>query len=262
MHHFVVPPKAICGETVAFPPDQGRQIARVLRLRSGDEVIVLDGRGGQYRARLVVHGTRASGTLLGPATECHEPRLRVTLLVAPPRGERWEWLLQKGTEIGVAHFVPVVARHSQPGTATVKPRHHVIVREAAEQCRRLLVPPIAAPQPLAVAACAAACTNDAATILLWEGAQDCPLPEALRPALEHGITDVRLIIGPEGGWHPDEVALAQGLGIPLAGLGPLILRTETAGPVAAAIALALDGARANDASPAPNDYVRIAHLGH
>jgi 16S rRNA (uracil1498-N3)-methyltransferase len=56
---------------------------------------------------------------------------------------------------------------------------------------------------------------------------------------------VRLIIGPEGGWHPDEVALAQGLGIPLAGLGPLILRTETAGTVAAAIALALDGARAN-----------------
>jgi 16S rRNA (uracil1498-N3)-methyltransferase len=252
MHHFVVPPEALCGDTVAFPPDQGHQIARVLRLRSGDEVIVLDGRGGQYRTRLVVHGARASGTLLGPATECHEPRLRVTLLVAPPRGERWEWLLQKGTEVGVAHFVPVIARYSQPGTATVKPRHHVIVREAAEQCRRLLVPSIAAPQPLAVAARAAAGTNDAATILLWEGARDCPLPEALRPALEQGITDVRLIIGPEGGLHPAEVALAQRLGIPPAGLGPLILRTETAGPVAAAIALALDGERAKASALATN----------
>jgi hypothetical protein len=58
------------------------------------------------------------------------------------------------------------------------------------------------------------------------------------------------------------VALAQGLGIPLAGLGPLILRTETAGPVAAAIALALDGERANDSLLATNGDVRIAHLGH
>src|SRR5437763_9272551 len=205
MHHFVVPPEAICGETVALPPDQGHQIARVLRLRSGDDVIMLDGRGGQYRMRLVVHGVRVSGTLLGPATECHEPRLRVTLLVAPPRGERWEWLLQKGTEIGVAHFVPVVARYSQPGTATVKPRHHAIVREAAEQCRRLLVPSIAAPQPLAVAARAAAGNNDATTVLVWEGARDWPLPEALRPAVERGISDVRVIIGPEGGLQPDEV---------------------------------------------------------
>src|SRR5437588_6943460 len=208
MHHFVVPPGSLCGDTVAFSPDQGHQIARVLRLRSGDEVIVLDGRGGQYRTRLVVHGTRASGTLLGPATGCHGPRLRVTVLVAQPRGERWEWLLQKGTEIGVAQFMPVVAHYAQPGTAAVKPRHHVIVREAAEQCRRLLVPSIAVPQPLAVAVRAASGTNEATTVLLWEGARACPLPEALRPALEHGITDVRLIIGPEGGLHPDEVALA------------------------------------------------------
>jgi 16S rRNA (uracil1498-N3)-methyltransferase len=239
MHHFVVPPEAIHGDSVTFAPDQGRQIARVLRLRSGDEVVVLDGQGRQYRARLLVQGAAASGTLLGPAAECHEPRLRVTLLVAPPRGERWDWLLQKGTEIGMAHFVPVVARYSQPGTATVKARHYAIVREAAEQCRRLLVPSIAAPQPLAVAARAAAGTSDAATVLVWEGTRERRLSHVLRPALERGITDVRLIIGPEGGFHRDEVALARELGIAPAGLGPLILRTETAGLVAAAIALAL-----------------------
>src|SRR5215472_4371289 len=104
MHHFVLPPEAICGDTVTFPPAHGHQIARVLRLRSGDEVVVLDGQGGQYCTRLMVQGATVFGMLLGPATECHEPRLRVTLLVAPSKGERWEWLLQKGTEIRVAHF--------------------------------------------------------------------------------------------------------------------------------------------------------------
>lgn len=240
MHHFVVPPQAIDGAAVGFTPAQSHQIARVLRLRSGDEVVALDGCGAQYRVRLAVGGGGVRGEIVGPAAECHEPRLRVALLAAPPRGERWEWLLQKGTEVGVARFVPLVARYSQPGTATVKPRHREIVREAAEQCRRLLVPEIAEPCPLPAVLRDAARTRDAVTVLLWEGAREPHLGAALRPALARGIVDVRLTLGPEGGLHPDEVALARELELTIAGLGPLILRAETAGLVAAAIALAMD----------------------
>lgn len=241
MQHFVVSPAAIAGTTVAFSPAQWRQMARVLRLRDGDTVVVLDGQGAQYVVRLAVAGGRVEGEILAPASVCHEPRLRVTLLVAPPRGERWEWLLQKGTEIGVARFAPVVARYSQPGTAMVKPRHREIVREATEQCRRLLLPQINEPQPLAQALAASAGPDDTTTVLLWEGAAEPHLTAALRPALARGVAGVHLVIGPEGGFHADEVALARKVGVTIASLGPLILRSETAGLVAATIALSLDG---------------------
>lgn len=72
---------------------------------------------------------------------------------------------------------------------------------------------------------------------MWEGAGEPSLAATLHPALQSGAGDLRLVIGPEGGFHPDEVALARELGVPLAGLGPLVLRTETAGIVAATIAL-------------------------
>ena len=241
MQHFVVPPTSVAGDAVAFSTAQARQIARVLRLRSGDRVVALDGQGAQYLVELEVAADAVAGRIVAPATACHEPRLRVTLLAAPPKGERWEWLLQKGTEVGVACFAPVVARYAQPGTTTVKPRHHEIVREATEQCRRLLLPHIAEPRPLPEALRDAAHDRAATTVLLWEGTDEPLLAEALRPALAAGIADVRLVVGPEGGFHRDEVALARELGIAVAGLGPLILRAETAGLVAAAIALSCDG---------------------
>jgi len=237
MQHFVVPPDAIEGHAVLFSADQARQITRVLRLHDSDEVVVLDGVGAQSRARLVVEGRGVCGEVIEPAADCHEPARRVTLLVAPPKGERWEWLLQKGAELGVAAFAPVVARYSQPGTTVVKPRHREIVREATEQCRRLLVPRIEEPRPFAAALETAVRRAHSATILLWEEAGASDLAATIRSTLQSGDDDVTLVIGPEGGFHPDEVTLARELGVSLAGLGPLILRTETAAIVAAALTL-------------------------
>ena len=237
MHHFVIAPDQLDGAAVQFSPAQSRQIARVLRLRDGDEVVALDGRGAQYHVCLHIANSAVRGHIVGPASACREPVRRVTLLAAPPRGERWEWLLQKCTEVGVARFEPVLTRYVQTGAAAVKPRHREIVREAVEQCRRLLVPAIAAPRPLEQALHEATRTPHAVTVLLWEGAPELGLPEALRPAIERGVRDVFLVIGPEGGFHPDEVALARECGAAIAGLGPLILRAETAAVVAAALAI-------------------------
>ncbi len=237
MHHFVIAPSQIDGDAVRFSPAQSHQIARVLRLRDGDEAVALDGRGAQYVVRLRIAGATVVGDVVGPADACREPDRRVTLLAAPPRGERWEWLLQKCTEVGVARFVPVLIRYVQAGAATVKPRHREIVREATEQCRRLLMPEIAASRPLEQALCEATQTPGAMTVLLWEGAPDVGLCEALRPAVARGVREIFLVIGPEGGFHPDEVTLARECGAAVAGLGPLILRAETAAVVAAALAL-------------------------
>jgi 16S rRNA (uracil1498-N3)-methyltransferase len=236
VHHFVVDPGAIVGSEVRFSPAQSHQIRRVLRLHGADEVVVLDGRGAQYRVRLTAGKAEVAGEIVAPASVCREPRRRVTLLAAPPRGERWEWLLQKGTEIGVSRFVPLIARYSQPGSTTIRPRHHEIVREAVEQCRRLLVPEIAEPRPFAQALRTAANTTGM-TILLWEehGADTLAALLGSRPGNEP--EEISLIVGPEGGLHLDEVALARELGIAVAGLGPLTLRSETAALVAAALAL-------------------------
>lgn len=236
MHHFVVEAGAIDGTVVRFSPAQRHQITRVLRLRDGDEVVALDGRGAQHRVRLIAGKTQVAGEIVAPASACHEPERRVALLVAPPRGERWAWLLQKGTEIGVARFVPLSTRYSQPGSTTIRPRHHEIVREAVEQCRLLLMPEIATPQPFAQALRAAA-NAAGTTIVLWEGHGDDTLAAVLGAGSADKAAEVRLVVGPEGGFHPDEVALARELGIAVAGLGPLILRSETAALVAAAIAL-------------------------
>jgi 16S rRNA (uracil1498-N3)-methyltransferase len=238
-HHFIVPSLDAVSARVALTAQQSHHITRVLRLRAGDEIVVLDGRGAQWRARLRLDGTSAWGEIVGPAHDCHEPRLHVTLMAGPPRGAAWEWLLQKGTEVGVARFVPLVTRYTQPGAATVKPRHHEIVREATEQCRRLLLPEIAPPRPFAEALAEAAGRPDTATVLLWEGEPATPLVAELRPALARGCSEIVLVAGPEGGFHPDEAALASALGVPTASLGPLTLRAETAGIVGAAIALSL-----------------------
>ena len=242
MQHFVVPQESIRADSVTFSPAQTHQITRVLRLRDGDAVIVLDGQGAQYRVQLAIDGREARGEIVGPAAACHEPERRVTLLVAPPKGERWEWLLQKCTEIGVARFIPLITRYTQPGAATLKPRHRDTVREAVEQCRRLLLPVIEEPQSFAQALIGMAHEGTMATLLLWEGAREQSLGAALHAALALGVSDLRFIIGPEGGFHQDEVALARNLGIPIAGLGPTILRTETAAIVAATIALTADSA--------------------
>ena len=132
-----------------------------------------------------------------------------------------------------------MARYSQPGTAVVKPRHREIVREATEQCRRLLVPPIEEPRPLADALTTPR-ARDGATSLLWEdaGGEDrLGLAAMLRARRQKDEGEIQVVVGPEGGFPPDEVALARALGVSLAGLGPLILRTETAALVAAALAL-------------------------
>lgn len=205
----------------------------MLRLRDSDEVIALDGVGAQYHVRLAIEGKQVRGKVVAPATARHEPERRVAL----PKGERWEWLPRKGTEIGVARFVPVVARYSQSGTAVIRPRHREVVREATKQCRRLLVPPIEEPRPFADVLTSATRAADTSIVLLWEGAGESNLTEALHTAKERSMGYMQILVGPEGGFHPDEVALARDVGVPLAGLGPLIPRTETAAFIAAALAL-------------------------
>lgn len=231
MHRFFVSPSHISGNAVSFPQDLSRQISRVLRMSPGDEVIVLDNTGGQYTVSLsAIAPTQTEGRITGRRAGCGEPAIRLTLYQAMIRPERFEWVLQKCTELGVSHFVPIVTRRTFHGQGSVSAnrmeRWRRIIREAAEQSGRSRLPELDNPQTLEDTLE----TAPRPVLMAWEGETQ----QSLKSTLEHwrdqtAVSDnVSIFIGPEGGFEWSEVKIAQGLGVETVGMGRRILRSETA----------------------------------
>lgn len=236
MHRFFVdtPLAGRVGEVVELPAAVAHQVGRVLRLRAGATIALLDGGGLAYPVHLTGSATGRVGA--GEPVE-GEPRVAITLYAAPLKGEHFPYTLQKATEIGAAAIVPIVTARTVAGEAggAKLERWRRIAREAAEQSGRGRVPPVAAPMPFA-AACAAL-TGPA--LIPWEGERARPLSAAVRDL--GPVATLGLFIGPEGGFADGEIAVAAAAGIAPVTLGPRILRAETAAAVAMALALAALG---------------------
>jgi 16S rRNA (uracil1498-N3)-methyltransferase len=235
-YRFFVPPGSFSGADVYLPDaDLARQLGRVLRLGPGDRVLMLDGQGDAYEVELTELGRdHVAGRVLRrePAAE---PVLDLTVYVALLRPERFEWVLQKCTELGARRFVPVHFARSLPADRAdgrKVERWQRIIREAAEQACRGRLPDLAAPLSFADA-CAGAGAADL-PLILWEGSAP-HLREALRRAGPPPAS-VAILSGPEGGITQEELTVATARGIMPASLGSRILRAETA-PIAAAAAI-------------------------
>ena len=218
LHRFFVPADEAIGDRFNMPPSIRHQVERVLRLRDGDQLILLTGDGREARCRL--EGGTCVEEERGAAGG--EPSHRLTVVQALLKGDGLEDVIQQGTEIGVAAFRLVVsdrciARDLSPRKLD---RLRTIARESAEQSERGAVPEVSGPEPLA-----AALTTGA--VLLAEREDGMRLRDLPPPAT--------VIIGPEGGFSPAELEAAEDGGVVLAGLGPRILRSRT---VAAAVAAA------------------------
>lgn len=245
LHRFFVDPTLLGGERVALSGPQAHQIGRVLRLKPGDRVVLLDGAGREYVVRLdEVRSSAVTGAVEAALTSRPEPSLTLTLYQALVPRDRFETVLQKGTEVGVSRFVPVWCERSiVPGgdriDAVRLDRWRRIVTEAAEQCERGIVPEIMAPARFAEALARA--EQDGPTLVAWEREQERSIGQGLAWALTDPATGracLNLFVGPEGGFSEAEIALAQQSGrVRTISLGPRILRTETAGPILAALAL-------------------------
>ena len=242
LHRFFVHPDVFSGDEVRLEGDLAHRLSRVLRLEAGAAVVLLDGSGLEYETRLNVVGPqRVTGTVLGRRPGRAEPRVRLVLYQSLVKGERFDWVLEKGTELGVAAFVPLLSRRNvvraAPGRQGRPERWHRVVREAAEQCGRCVLPEILSAKSLKEALSEAADLR----LLPWEGEEVLGLAAALRqarPALEAAERPtVAVLIGPEGGFAVEEVALARQSGVQVVSLGQRILRSETAGIVAAAAVL-------------------------
>ena len=223
--HLPSPP---AGDAAVLTGDEARHLARVLRARPGDEVVVFAGTGVEWPARVVAVGRDEVTLALGPPRP-DPPRVgpRLTLAVALPKGERQKWLVEKLTELGVARLVPLVTtRGVAEATDAARGRLERGVIEACKQCGRNRPMEIGPPRSL-VAALADMAAEDRAVVADPGGG---PL-EAGR--LAAGQAGVLAAVGPEGGFTAEELAAADRAGAIRASLGPHILRVETA-----AIALA------------------------
>lgn len=248
MHRFFVdtPLAGTEGQEVALPAAVARQVGRVLRLRPGATIELLDGEGSAFLVELMsLAADRAVGRVgMGRPVET-EPRLAVTLYAAPLKGDHWGYTLQKGTEIGAAAFVPILTERTVAGgeaSGSKLERWRRIAREAAEQTGRGRVPRVAEPLPFAEACARAAVAGPA--LIPWE--EEGERGRGLRTAIEElraagALTSLGLFIGPEGGFSAAEIATARAQGIASVTLGPRILRADTAAAVALALALSTAG---------------------
>jgi 16S rRNA (uracil1498-N3)-methyltransferase len=231
MNRFFIPPTQIHEQTVTFPEDLCHQILHVLRLKDGDSVKVLDNSGLVYTVRLGVDEGRKAvvGTVLDVAVSLSEPPVRVTLCCGLTQREKLEWILQKGTEVGVTDFRPFVSSRTLVQSTTLKEkrrnRWEAIIREAAEQSARGRLPRLHDPVPLQDIL-----ENNSMNVLslvAWEEAD--PETGSLAQVLKGFRGDsVQLLVGPEGGLSEEEVEAAREAGWQVVSLGPRILRMETA----------------------------------
>jgi 16S rRNA (uracil1498-N3)-methyltransferase len=208
----------------ALPEEVARHLA-VVRVRPGERLRLFDGAGLEAGATVVDTGRRGVRVEVEAARRVErEPGVRVELAIALPKGARAEWLFEHATEVGVAVFRPLRFARSQGGRGERLPRWERIVAAAAEQCDRSRLPRI----------------EEEVGLEALCGAADLPAERYLAaPESTAALGPARtgrclLVVGPEGGLAAAEAAALAAAGFAPRGLGPLILRTETAALVGAA----------------------------
>jgi 16S rRNA (uracil1498-N3)-methyltransferase len=238
-NRFFLPASAIEGDRVRLSPEQSHQIVNVLRLQAGDNIVVCDETGIEYDVALtVIEKREVVGRVTGRQKARGEPRAQVTLFQSMLMREKFEWVLQKCTEVGVARFAPVLTARSLVRVKDIEDkkldRWRRILTEAAEQSHRGRIPTI---NQIVMFGEALSEVTDFDRCLI---ATPWHTGAGVRAAL-HGLGGkapaVALMVGPEGGFTDDEVNTACQNGAVPINLGPRILRTETCAIVASALIL-------------------------
>jgi 16S rRNA (uracil1498-N3)-methyltransferase len=229
--------------SVALDGAQVNHLINVLRLKSGDSVLVFNGRDGEWRAVLAGTGRRGFVLAIGPRTRPQSRALDLHYLFAPLKHARLDYMAQKAVELGASRLQPVITRHVQVTRVNLD-RMRANAIEAAQQCGILTLPEIGAPQSFD----RMIAERDPHRLLVFcdEDAQVKDPVAALcatRPANPADAVALAVLIGPEGGFAAEERVALNGLpnAVRLS-LGPRILRADTA----AVAALALVGAVLGD----------------
>ena len=252
MPQFFLPPQALKDKTFRLSGPEAYHITKVLRYQAGQTLVLFDGKGGRFEA--VIRAIEADGSVRGVLTgtlhgsEERQP-VRIRLHQGLLKSSHWDWVLEKGTELGVSAFIPVttprtvVILHEAERVKTKAERWARVVMAAAKQCGTERLPEIGEPVEFREAIKAATLRPEGApadgprslTLLAWEALGGVTACETVRLSLREAdqargreAITVNLFIGPEGGFTEEEVELAESLGAVVFGLGPRTLRAETA----------------------------------
>jgi 16S rRNA (uracil1498-N3)-methyltransferase len=233
---FFAPPEGFApdGSTVKLAAEEARHLRDVLRLGRGDEVFVFDGEGKEFRC--VVEDVGRGDMTLSVSDEVEAARpestLRLTLAVALLKGEKFDWLVQKATELGVTRIVPVITKladvrlRDEADAARRVTRFQRIALEACKQSGRARVPQIDAPLAFKELAENSSLSSDGWHVMFaergGEGLNETIKTLKVRPSL------VTALVGSEGGWTDEEIAQARDAGWSVVTLGGRTLRAETA----------------------------------
>ena len=233
MRRFFATEGAIDGGRITLRDREAHHLAVVLRLKPPEQVIVVDGSGREHVVRLTTVDPReVQGEIVETRPGVGSP-IDLILVQGVAKGAKMDDVVRMGTELGVRAFIPVLTKRAVAEGRGRAARWRRIAVEAAKQSRRADVPDVEDPLPFPAAL---DLLSDAGLVLLlWEGERARTLAQALQEAA--APRRVALLVGPEGGFDEAEVAEAVARGAVPVSLGPLILRTETAGMAAVAMVL-------------------------
>lgn len=226
LRRFYAPPEAFRGETVVLDAEESHHLSRVLRLASGARVIVCNGSGRQVEAEIL--SLEPEKTVLKVVRELAgtgESPLALTLALGLAKGDVMDAVIRQATELGVTKIAPFTSKYSERTTAERWARRlsrwRRLVRESLKSCQRALLPQIEAVRDFA----AVLAGPEEAKIIFWEEERAGGLAALVTGSRPAGV---RVLIGPEGGFAPEEVAQARQAGYRTASLGPRRLKVETA----------------------------------
>lgn len=230
MPRFFVSKDNISDAALFIEGDDARHIARSLRMAVGDEITVSDGVGAEYTATLErIRDERVDALIVSSRPSPSEPSVRITLYMAYPKGDKLETVVQKAVELGVSRIVPFessrcIKRPSADKAEANRKRLSRIALEAAKQCGRGIVPEVALPVSFREAVKEAASAD--LPLFCYEDESGTNIKTVLEGAT--AVKSVSVMVGSEGGFSPDEASAAREGGLISVGLGPRILRCETA----------------------------------
>lgn len=212
----------ISGTTYTLSEEESKHCIRVLRLAEGDTVRLTDGRGGWYTARIVAAGKRCEVEVVDVRQDYGRRPCALTMAVAPTKNnDRYEWFLEKATEIGVDRIIPIETARSERRVYRTE-RGNKLIESAMKQSLKAYHPQLDELTPLA-AVLETPFEGDKFIAHCGEGAERKLLRDAVRPGV-----DTLILIGPEGDFAPEEVTSARERGFIEISLGTSRLRTETA----------------------------------
>ncbi|WP_124727840.1 16S rRNA (uracil(1498)-N(3))-methyltransferase [Staphylospora marina] len=228
MQRYFTAPEQISGGFARIIGEDVHHILRVMRCRPGDRIIVCAGTGTDYLCEITETGAEeVLCRIVSESPSTGEPVTRLWIAQSLTKGDKWEWVLQKGTEIGAAGFIPFTSERclikiDEKKADKKQARWRKIVKEAAEQSHRGRVPEVAPVMNWKDLLRSVA--RFEAAFLAWEKGG-----KALKRAIaETEASEILLIVGPEGGFSEREAEEAAGSGAVPISLGSRILRAETA----------------------------------